>query len=35
MTFQKYPTKMVLCDLFRVIEISDKTDVGPLETLKK
>ena len=34
-TFQKYPMKMVVCNLRRVIEISDKTDVGPLETLKK
>ena len=31
-TFQKYATKMVSCDLLRVIEI---TDLGPLETLKK
>ena len=33
--FQKYPTKMVSCDFRRVIKISDKIDVGPLETLKK
>ena len=33
--FQKYPTKMVSCDFGRVTEISDKIDVGPLETLKK
>ena len=33
--FQKYPTKMVSCHFRRVIRISDKTDVGPLETLKK
>ena len=33
--FQKYPTKMVSCDFRRVIRISDKIDVGPLETLKK
>ena len=26
---------MVLCDFRRVITISDKIDVGPLETLKK
>ena len=26
---------MVLCDFRRVIEISDKIDVGPLETLNK
>ena len=31
----KYPTKMVSFDLRRVIEISDKTDVGRLETFKK
>ena len=33
--FQKYPTKMISCDFRRVIIISDKIDVGPLETLKK
>ena len=33
--FQKYPTKMVSCDFHRVNEISDRTDVGPLQTLKK
>ena len=33
--FQKYPTKMVSFDLRRVTEISDKIDVGPLETVKK
>ena len=26
---------MILCDFRRVITISDKTDVGPLEALKK
>ena len=31
----KYPTKMVPCDFRRVVEISDKIDVGPLETLNK
>ena len=35
MTFPKYPTKMVSCVFRRVIEISDKIDVGPSETLKK
>ena len=33
--FQKYPTKMISCDFRRVITMSDKIDVGPLETLKK
>ena len=39
-TSQKYllkvfATKMVSCDLRRVIEISDEIDMGPLKTLKK
>ena len=34
-TFQKYPTKTVAYDIRRVIEISDKVDVGLLKTLKK
>ena len=33
--FQKCPTKLILCEFHRVITISDKIDVGPLETLKK
>ena len=33
--FQKYPTKMDSSDFRRVITISDKIDVGTLETLKK
>ena len=33
--FLKYPTKTVLCNFRRVIKISDKIDVGPLEILKK
>ena len=33
--FQKYPTKMVLCDIRKGITISDTIDVRPLETLKK
>ena len=33
--FQKYPKNMVSCDFWRVIKISDKIDVQPLETLKK
>ena len=33
--FLKYPTKTVLCDFRRVIKISDKIDVGPLEILKE
>ena len=35
LVFQKYVTKMILCDFRRVITISDKIDVGPSETLKK
>ena len=35
LVFQKYPKKLTLCDFRRVITISDKTDVEPLETLKK
>ena len=34
-TFQKYPTKLVSCDIRRVIELSDKIDVGLSKTLKK
>ena len=33
--FQKYPTKMVSCDLRRFVTISDKIDVGQLETPTK
>ena len=33
--FQKYPTKMFSYDFRWVTEISDKIDVGQLETLKK
>ena len=33
--FQKYSTKMVSCDFRRVITISDKIDVGQLQTPKK
>ena len=33
--FQKYVTKMISCDIRRVITVSDKIDVGPSETLKK
>ena len=33
--FQKYPTKMISCDIRRVITISDKIDARLLETLKK
>ena len=33
--FQNSPTKMILSDFCRVIAVSDKIDVGPLETLKK
>ena len=35
LVFQKYVTKMILCDFRRVIIISDKIDLGPSETLKK
>ena len=35
LVFQKYLTKMVLCNFRRLIKISDKIDVGPSETLKK
>ena len=31
--FQKYVTKMILCDFRRVITISDEIDMRPLETL--
>ena len=34
-TVQIYPTKMVLCDIHRIFEISDKVDVGRLKTRKK
>ena len=34
-TVQKYPTKMRLDEIRRVIEISDKIDVETLKTLKK
>ena len=33
-TFQKYSMKINSCDFQRLIEISDKIDVGPLEPLK-
>ena len=33
--FQKYPTKMASRDFLSVVKISDKVDLGPLETLKK
>ena len=33
--FQKYPTKIISCNFRKIIIISDKIDVGPLETLKK
>ena len=33
--FQDYPTKIFWRDFRWVIEISDKIDAGPLETLKK
>ena len=33
--FQKHPTKMISCDFRRVIKMSDKIDVEPLEILKK
>ena len=33
--FQKCFTKIILCDFRKVITIPDKTDVEPLETLKK
>ena len=33
--FLKYPTKVISCDLRRVITILDKIYVGALETLKK
>ena len=35
LVFQKYPTRMISCDFRKVITISDKIDVEPLETLKK
>ena len=34
-TFQKYPTKMVLSGFLRVTELSDKVDERPWKTLKK
>ena len=33
--FQKYPTEMILCHFPRVITISVKINMGPLEALKK
>ena len=35
MVFQKYVTQMISWDFHRLITISDKTDVGPSETLRK
>ena len=34
-TFQKYLTKMVSCDVPKVIEIADEIDIRPLKMLKK
>ena len=34
-TSNKYVAKMILCDFCRLITMSDKTDVGPSETLRK
>ena len=33
--FENYPKNMVSCNFCSVIEVSDKIDVQPLETLKK
>ena len=35
LVFRKYPTKIISCHFCKVITISDKIDMEPLETLMK